>query len=255
MSSDGACAVGNLFRSGPIHAASEGSPRRDATSNITSLQSTLTLFEAAAVISTVSPIQRVHCIRNGSMLWQGPWRRQIEITRHCQLRIWVLNFVGLEKYYFMYLLFQHWSSISKADPHPLFLPRIDRPKPRERSRETSKSYSEGTTAQRWKNTPSESKHGRSQSQSTTTTTEPIPTHNTPKWRAYTFPLSDRCLVTTASHSTLFSPTTVAAAPGSIAAAPGSIAAIPGPIGLFLVSLPAFNRQVRVVESGSIRFSS
>jgi hypothetical protein len=144
--------------------------------------------------------------------------------------------------------FQHCSFICTADPHPLFLPRIDMLKRRKRSRETSKSHSEGTTTQRWENTPSESQHGRPQSQSKTTTTEPITTHNTPKWRAYTFPLSDRCLVTTASHSTLFSPTTVAGAPGSIAA-------IPGPIGAFLVSLPAFNRQVRVVESGSIRFSS
>jgi hypothetical protein len=99
------------------------------------------------------------------------------------------------------------------------------------------------------------KHGHPQTQSKTTTTEPIPTHKTPEWRAYTFQLSDRCLATTASHSTLFSLTIVAVALGSIAAAPGSIAAIPEPIGLFLVSLPVFNREVRVVESGSTRFSS
>jgi hypothetical protein len=38
MSSDGGWAVlGNLFQSGPIHPASQGSARRVATSNITSI--------------------------------------------------------------------------------------------------------------------------------------------------------------------------------------------------------------------------
>jgi Sodium/calcium exchanger protein len=122
------------------------------------------------------------------MLWQGPWRRQIETTRHCQLRIWALNFVGPGKYYFMYLYFSIVPSFAEQiHIHCSFLVLTDRSPGREVARQANRTHKARPSSD-GKTLPTKSKHGRPQSQSKTTATEPIPTHNTPKMASLHLPV-------------------------------------------------------------------